>query len=73
LVLSYSANPSTLASIDGLDSWPERHLIELRHLLHPGNRLVLLNPMPIREALKQLAMPVPHCRGLYFNRTCRRG
>ena len=50
LVPSYSADPRTLASIDGLDSWPERHLIELRHLLHPGNRLVLVCPTPISEA-----------------------
>ena len=50
LVPSYSADPRTLASIDGLDSWPERHLIELRHLLNPGNRLVLLSPTPMSEA-----------------------
>ncbi|NDD46722.1 MAG: TRAP transporter small permease, partial [Synechococcaceae bacterium WB9_4xB_025] len=50
LVPSYSADPRTLASIQGMDSWVERHLIELRHLLHPGNRLVLVSPTPISEA-----------------------
>jgi hypothetical protein len=35
LVPSYSADSRTLASIAGLESWPERHLIELRHLQHP--------------------------------------
>jgi len=49
LVPSYSADPRTLACIDGLDSWAERHLVELRHLLHPGNRLVLVTPTPISE------------------------
>ena len=50
LVPSYNADPRTLASIQGMDSWVERHLIELRHLLHPGNRLVLVSPTPISEA-----------------------
>ena len=49
LVPSYSADPRTLGCIDGLDSWAERHLVELRHLLHPGNRLVLVTPTPISE------------------------
>lgn len=50
LVPSYSADPRTLASIDGLDSWAERHLIELRHVMQPGNRLVLITPAPISNA-----------------------
>lgn len=50
LVPSYNADPRTLACIDGLDSWAERHLVELRHLLHPGNRLVLVTPTPISES-----------------------
>lgn len=50
LVPSYSADPRTLASIQGMDSWVERHLIELRHLLRPGNRLVLVTPVPFSEA-----------------------
>lgn len=50
LVPSYSADSRTLASIEGLDSWAERHLIELRHLLHPKNRLVLITPTPISDA-----------------------
>ena len=49
LVPSYNADPRTLACIDGLDSWAERHLVELRHLLQPGNRLVLVTPTPISE------------------------
>ena len=50
LVPSYSADQRTLASIDGLDSWVERHLIELRHLLQPGHRMVLVSPTPISPA-----------------------
>jgi hypothetical protein len=50
LVPSYSADPRTLSCIHGLDSWPERHLIELRHLMQPGNRLVLITPTPISNA-----------------------
>ena len=50
LVPSYSADPRTLTCIHGLDSWAERHLIELRHLMQPGNRLVLITPTPISNA-----------------------
>jgi hypothetical protein len=50
LVPSTNASPSTLASIAGLDSWPERHLIELRHLQHPEHRMVMVTPVAISDA-----------------------
>ncbi len=49
VVPSFNADPRTLACIDGLNSWAERHLVELRHLLDPGNRLVFITPTPISE------------------------
>lgn len=50
LVPSTNASPSTLASIAGLESWPERHLIELRHLQHPEHRMVVVTPVAISDA-----------------------
>lgn len=50
LVPSFDADPRTLGSISGLQSWPERQLIELRHLRTAGNRLFLITPVAISEA-----------------------
>lgn len=50
LLPSYNADPRTLAAIPGVESWPERQLIELRHLRHPDNRVVMLTPEPVNEA-----------------------
>ncbi len=50
LVPSTQASPSTLSRIAGVESWPERHLIELRHLQHPEQRLVMVTPVAISEA-----------------------
>lgn len=65
LVPSTNASPSTLASIAGLDSWPERHLIELRHLQHPEHRMVVVTPVAINDAcldavLQLLPAAPPH-------------
>lgn len=49
LLPSYDADPRTLAAIPGVESWPERQLIELRHLRQPANRVVLLTPQPVNE------------------------
>ena len=50
LVPSYNADPRTLTAIAGLQSWPERHLIELRHLQHPDRRMVMVTAMSLSEA-----------------------
>ena len=47
---STNANQSTLSRIAGVESLPERHLIELRHLQHPEQQLVMVTPMAISEA-----------------------
>jgi len=49
-VPSFSADPRTLRSIPGIESWPERQLIELRHLRGADNRLVLVTPAGVSEA-----------------------
>lgn len=46
---SYSADPRTLASIDGLDSWPERQLIDLRELQLPDRRCLVVSPVPLSD------------------------
>ena len=65
LVPSTNASPSTLASIAGVESWPERHLIELRHLQHPEHRMVVVTPVAISDAcldavLQLLPAAPPH-------------
>ena len=50
VVPSVNAAPRTLASIPDLESWTERHLIELRHLLEPGNRVFFITPVALSGA-----------------------
>jgi hypothetical protein len=63
LVPSTNASPSTLSSIAGVESWPERHLIELRHLQHPEHRAFLITGVPISgpclDAVLQLMPGAP--------------
>ena len=69
VVPSFSADPRTLASIDGLESWPERQLIDLRALQQPEWRAIVLSPVPLSEicvdAVLELmpAMPTRWLRG----------
>lgn len=50
LVPSFSADPRTLQAIRGIESWPERQLIELRHLCAAANRLFFVSPVAVSEA-----------------------
>ena len=65
VVPSFNADPRTLACIDGLNSWAERHLVELRHLLDPGNRLVFITPTPISEGCLEAVLKLMPAWPLY--------
>lgn len=58
---SFSADPRTLQSIAGIESWPERHLIELRHLCGGDNRLVLVTPVAVTEVCLDAVLELIPC------------
>lgn len=61
LVPSFSADPRTLQAIAGIESWPERQLIELCHLCAGDNRLVLVTPVAVSEACLEAVLELIPC------------
>lgn len=61
LVSSFSADPRTLRAISGIESWPERQLIELRPLCGPENRLILVTPVAVSEACLDAVLELIPC------------
>jgi len=63
VVPSFSADPRTLAGIDGLESWPERQLIDLRALQQPDLNCIVITPVPLDaiclEAVLELMPAMP--------------
>lgn len=63
VVPSFNADPRTLAGIAGLESWPERQLIDLRALQQPDLNCIVITPVPLSaiclEAVLELMPAMP--------------